>query len=333
MKNLIFITLIISIIAACNNTSQNQNGNNADAEKEVRSVKEISIEIEKTPTNPELYYRRAGIYYNEKYMDLALADIEQALALKADNPIYLFRKGRILFAMNKTIEASKMYEQAIAINPEFIEARIKLAELYFLVKEHKKANDQFNIILAKDNKNTEALFLKGMNYKDMGDTASAVQAFQKTYELDPNSYDAVMQLGILYAAAKNKSALDYYIAASRLSPKSPEPPYNAGVFLQQKGEYKKAIQMYQQALKADDGYYLAYYNAGIINFDVKQYTDAIKNFDAVVRINAGYADAYYMRGLCYEKLKNTEDARINYEYALEINPDYTFAKEALKRVR
>ncbi|MES2691213.1 MAG: tetratricopeptide repeat protein, partial [Bacteroidota bacterium] len=224
-------------------------------------------------------------------------------------------------------------KQAVAINPEFTEARMELAELYFLVKEHKKANDQFNIILAKDNKNSEALFLKGMNYKDMGDTASAVQAFQKTYELDANNYDAVMQLGILYAAAKNKSALDYYIAASRLNPKSAEPPYNAGVFLQQKGEYKKAVKMYQQALKADDGYYLAYYNAGIINVDIKQYSDAIENFDAVVRINGNYADAYYMRGYAYEKLKKPEDAKINYEYALEINPGYTFAKEALARLR
>lgn len=333
MKKLIFITLLISLIAACTGSTQPKSEEKQDAKEEVKSVQEISKEIEKNPTDAELYYRRAGIYYNEKYLDLALADVEQALVLKPDNSIYLFRKGRILYALNKTIEAAKIYEQTIAINPDFLEARLELAELYFLVKEHKKANDQFNIILAKDNKNTEALFLKGMNYKDMGDTASAVQAFQKTYELDANHYDAVMQLGLLYAAAKNKAALDYYITASRLNPKSAEPPYNAGVFLQLSGDLKKAIKMYQQALKADPSHYLAYYNAGIINFDVKQYEDAIANFDAVVRINAGYADAYYMRGYCYEKLKKREDARINYEYALEINPAYTFAKEGLARVK
>ncbi|MES2688813.1 MAG: hypothetical protein V4658_00330, partial [Bacteroidota bacterium] len=113
MKKLIFITLIISIITACNSSPQPGNETKADTKKEVKSVKEISVEIEKNPTDAELYYRRAGIYYNEKYLDLALADIEQALALKADNSIYLFRKGRILYALNKTIEASKIYEQAV----------------------------------------------------------------------------------------------------------------------------------------------------------------------------------------------------------------------------
>lgn len=332
MKNLIFINLALFLFASCNDQGT-AGKRDAGQKQEVRSVREISAEIEKDPTNAELYYRRAGIYFTDQYTEMALADIEQALALVPDNPVYLFLKGRILYAMNRTIDAAGAYEKAIEVKPDYEEARMKLAELYFLVKEHKKANDHLNVLLAANKGNVEALFIKGMNYKDMGDTAAAVQAFQRVYEIDTRNYDAVMQLGILYAAANNKTALDYYIAASRLDPKNPEPPYNAGVYLQQRGELKKAVKMYEQALKADRNYYQAYFNAGVINVDVQQYRDALANFDAVVRINPGFADAYYMRGYCHEKLKQYEDARINYEYALESDPENTLAREGLKRIR
>lgn len=330
MKKLIFITAILCVIAACGNSGSQKTETEKNEKQEPKSVMSISAEIEKDPTNAELYYRRAGAYYEDKYLDKALADIDQALVLSADNAIYLYLKGRILYGMNKTIDAAKAYERAIEVNPQFMDARLKLAELYYIVKEHKKANDLLNVVLAEDQQNLTALFFKGMNYKEMGDTTSAIQAFRKGYELDPNNYDAVMQLGILYAALKNKIALDYYIAASRIQPKNAEPPYNAGVFFQENRDYQRAVKMYEQALKADPDYYQAYYNAALINIEVGRYEDAIRNFNTVVRLQPEFAEAYYMRGFCYEKTGRNEDARINYEYAIDINPEYAQAREALK---
>lgn len=329
MKKLIFITAIIIVALACNDSS-NKQPEKKTAESQSKSAQAISAEIEKSPTNPELYYRRANVYFDEQYLDRALADIDEALVLAENNPLYLFLKGRILYAMNRTVDASKIYEQTIAIKPDFEDAQFKLAELYLVVKEHKKSVDLLNVILANNKLSTNALFLRGMNLKEMGDTAGAVQSFQRAYEIDASFYDAAMQLGILYAALGNKIALDYYLAAARINPKSAEPPYNAGVFLQKKGENKKAIVMYKQALKADDRFYLAYYNAGVIAARNGAYKQSIDQFNQVIRIEPGYTDAYYMRAVCYEALKNYEDAKLNYEQVLELDPEHKMAKTSLK---
>jgi tetratricopeptide (TPR) repeat protein len=333
MKKLIFITALIALLGACN--SNNDKASNKGQQQTItsKSVTEISAEIEKDATNPELYYRRANIYFEEKMLDAALADIEQSLVLSADQPLYLFMKGRILYAMNRTQDAATTYEKAIAVKPDFEEAQLKLAELYYIVKEHKKSIDLYNVILANNKTNTAALFFKGMNFKEIGDTASAIQTFQKTYEIDPNHYDAVMQLGNLYAGLKNKIALDYYVTASRLKPKSAEPPYSAGVFFQQNGDYKKAVKMYEQALKADEKYYQAYYNSALINMEIGRYSDAIVNLNTVVRLEPGFVDAYYMRGLCYEANKNKEDAIVNYQYTLELEPKHILAQKALAALK
>lgn len=334
MKKLIFITAIALQLWGCgqnNNTASKADEQTAAAPS--ASVAQISAEIEKAPTNAELYYKRAVIYFDESKLDMALADIDQAIGLSAENPLYHFFRGRILYAMNKTIEASKSYEKAITLRPDFTEAQLKLAELYYLVKEHKKSFDVLNAVLANDKQNTEALFYRGMNYKEVGDTNAAIAAFQKAYEYDAQYYEAVMQLANLFAVLENKSALDYYIAAARLQPKNPEPPYGAGVFLQKKKQYKKAIVMYEQALKADGKFYQAYYNAGLINMEINRVNDALSNFNTVVRLAPDFADAYYMRGLCYEVLKKKEDAKLNYEYALEINPEHPLAKPALAALK
>lgn len=331
MKKLIFITALFSLMASCGN---NKNSKPEKATETITaSEKTISAQIEADPTNPELYYRRSIVYLDEKYLEKAIADIDAAIALAADNPLYLYTKARILYAMNRTIDAAKFYEQTLAAKPDFEDAQLKLAELYLMVKEHQKAKNLLNTVLAKNPQNANAYFLKGMNLKELGDTAGAVQAFQKAYETDDKYYNAVMQLGILYAALKNKIALDYYVAAARLNPKNAEPPFNSGVFFQQQGDFKKAIKMYEQALKADPRFYLAYYNAGIIAAQSAKYKHAIDNFNQTIRVEAGYTDAYYMRGVCYEAINNKEDAIINYEYALELQPNHQQAKAALKNLR
>ncbi len=333
MKKLIFITASALIIAGCSPSDPAKKQAETNAQKEVKSAIAISDEIEKDPGNPELFYRRSNIYFNESYLDRAIADIDQALILAPNTPIYMFNKARILYAMNKTKEAAELYENVIKIKPDFIEAKVKLADLYYVVKEHKKSIDLLNVLLAENKANVDAYFLRGMNFKEMGDTASAISSFQKAYAIDDKNYDAVMQLASLYAAIKNKVALDYYVAGARIKPKSAEPPYGAGVFYQQQRDYKRAIKMYEQAVKADDRYFQAYYNAAIINMELNDFKTALDQLNMVVRIEQGFADAYYMRGLCYEQMKNKEDARLNYQYTLEINPKHKLASAALQTLK
>lgn len=333
MKKLIYITAVWLIFSACNGLDHRTESTSNDTLVNIKSVAEISALIDAEPTNAELYYRRASIYTESKYLDRALADIEQAIVLVPTNAIYWFYKAKIQYAMNRTIDASKSYEEAIKLNPEFTDAKLRLAELYFVVKEHKKSLDLYNSVLKTSPQDPIIHFFKGMNFKEIGDTASAIQAFQKAYELDAKYYDAAMQLGNLYAALNNKIALDYYIAASRIQPKNPEPPYSAGVYFQYRKEYAKAIGMYKQAVKADEKYYQAYYNAALINVEMGDYKQAITALNTVVRLEPGLVDAYYMRGLCYQTLKNKEDAKVNYEYALELDPSHQLAKGALAKLQ
>jgi len=67
-----------------------------------------------------------------------------------------------------------------------------------------------------------------------------------------------------------------------------------------KGQYDKAIEKYNEAIKAFAAPY-AFYNRGNAYYGKKDYANALLDYNKALKMNGNYAEAYYQRGL----LKNT----------------------------
>jgi tetratricopeptide (TPR) repeat protein len=332
---LIYITALVTGLGACNQQGTPPEKQQTGSDSTVvmsESVKAISNQIEADPENAELYYQRAKMYFNDKYLERAFIDIEDAIKFNAQNPLYYFTKGRILYAMNKTQEAAKSYESAIALKPDYEEAQMKLSELYNVVKEHQKSINLLNTLIAQNPANATFYCLKADNQRELKDTLKAIASYQKALELDGSYYDATMQLGLLLAAKKHRSAKEYFDAAIRISPKSAEAYFGRAYYYQQVGEFQKALFDYRKVIDIDPSNDKSYYNVGIINFDAGRYEEALRSWDICIQMNNNHLEAYYMRGLVHELRKRPKEAILNYKYALELNPNYALAKEGLARL-
>ncbi len=337
---LIYITALGICLYACGgNTSQTETiQKSADklAEDSTlannESVKALSNQIEADPENAELYYQRASVYFTNKYLERALLDMDDAIKYDAQNPLYHFFRGRVLYAMNKTQEAAKSYERAIVLKPDYEDAQMKLAELYYVVKEHTKSINLTNSLIAQRSTNAAAYCLRADNQRELKDTLRAIASYQKALEMDDRYYDAAMQLGLMLAAKKNKSAKDYFTTAIRINPRSAEAYFGRAYYYQQVGEFQKALFDYRKVIDIDPSSDKSYYNVGIINFDAQKYDEAIRSWDICIQMNNQNVNAYYMRGLVHEYRKKYKDALLNYQYTLELDPDHALAKEGLTRV-
>ncbi len=327
---LTFVILTASLVVSCNR--KNGSTNIVSDTISTASTKELSKQIERDASNPELYYQRSVVYFNEKSLNRSLTDIDQAIALNQTNPLYYYFKGKVLFAMNQTLKASDAFEMAIKLKPDYTEARLKAAELYYIVKSHQKSLAHLNAVIGIEPENANAFFLKGMNLKEMKDTAKALDAFQTAYEDDKNFYDAAIQLGLLYTAKKSKLALDYFNAAIRMNPKSDEAYFARAVYYQNNKQFTEALADYRKVISINPSNDIAYYNVGYINFDTKHFEEALRNWNICIQMNKNNVKAYYMRGLVHEINKEKTEARSNYQYALQIDPAYELAKEGLKRL-
>jgi tetratricopeptide (TPR) repeat protein len=336
MTRILFFIVVAILSAACGNnqpTTKTNDLTKVDSIAIKAGVVEVSGKIIENPTNAELYFERGKKYFDADFTERAEIDFRDACTLDSGNSNYFYMYARTCFSLNKTILAAQNYEKAILLDEDNLEAKTKLADLYYVTKEHVKSLNIANSILANNENYAYAHFIRGMNYKDLGDTAKAVLGFQKAIELDPNDYDSHIILARLLIAQRNKLALEYINAALKIKPNGAEAFFARATFWQSEKRYKMAITDYKRAISKNENYYECYYNVGYINFETGFLKEAIYNFDICTRMMNNYLPAYYMRGLCYELLKDKNNAKLNYEFVLNADPNYQLALLGMERLK
>lgn len=291
----------------------------------------INKRILDDPNNPDLYHERAKYHFRHtKDMEAALADMARVMKIDSTKAPYFLTLSDIYFTVNKTGNAKAALEKAIEVDPKNTDAMLKLAELHLYVRKHQESINYINMALKVDQYNSKAYFMKGMNYKEIGDTALAISSMETAVEQDPEYYAAYVQLGILHAAKKSPLAESYYNNALRVKPNSIEVLYNRAKFYQDMGNWNAAIQAYSELLKVDPTYKYAHFNLGVIHLvNLKVYDQALVHFNNAIQYDPKYKEAYYGRGTAYQSMGDVKKAGDDYRAALRIDPQYGPAIQAL----
>lgn len=107
---------------------------------------------------------------------------------------------------------------------------------------------------------------------------------------------------------------------------------NQGCFAFEDGDYDKAINQFEQVIKADSELEIAHYNLGCTFLEMKDYPKAINAFDEAVAINHNFKEAHYNLGLAQFRIKTFQSAKQDVEKALSIDPNYQLAQELLTEI-
>lgn len=158
-----------------------------------------------------------------------------------------------------------------------------------------------------------------------------------------------------------------FCATLRYQPKSSRVHYNLGNVYVLRGEYKRAIEKYKEALRLKPNYAvawnnlgLAYYRLGKINLAIPQYHQALnhqpklasahnnlglalgkkgkleaakKEYEKAIQYDANYADPHNGLGVYYAKERKWKKAIFHFQEALRIKPDLSDAANNLKRAK
>src|SRR5215468_9510702 len=100
-----------------------------------------------------------------------------------------------------------------------------------------------------------------------------------------------------YERGQYDRAIEDYNQAIRLNPNHANAFSNRGVAYGRKGDYDRAIENYDQAIRLNPKYINAFYNRGNAYRRKRDYDRAVQNYDQVIRLNPKHADAYSNRGL------------------------------------
>ena len=326
--SLFFIVLIIS----CGPTSEP--GKTAKSGDTLQiQIKAISEKIGATPSDGGLYNRRASLYLADHQNDKALNDINKAIQTDPRKPAYYITLSDIYLNMGKPDKCGEALKKAIELDPNSNETLLKYARLSLIIKEYKTAFVTINKCLKIDAFNPRAYFILGLTFLETGDTVAAVNEFKKTVDQDQNHYEALLELGELYAMKKDNLAAGYYQNALHIRPNDKVALYLLGMFYQDTRQFDQAVATYQALQKADSTYRNAPFNIGFIYMVyLKDFPKAVDYFSNAMKTDPGYYEALYNRGYAYELMGENKKAYDDYQKTLKIHPNYEKAVEGLNRL-
>ncbi|MCH2199599.1 MAG: tetratricopeptide repeat protein [Flavobacteriales bacterium] len=330
---------------ACNDPAEDQSSDQTSQEVETVAIDTVQVRLDSLnqriiadPVNADNYLERAHLYAEKGDVNRTLEDFSNALDADSTRDDVFFARGEYHYGRTDFELAVVDYQACVDLSPENTDCLLKLGEMQIHLQNYPKALEEINKALTVNEFLPFGYYMKGRIYKETGDTTLAASSYQTAIEVDPEYYDAYIEIGLLYASAKSDLAIEYYRTATEIKPQSIEAKYNLAYYLQSSGDrdanrYTQAFKQYKEILEIDPEFVPAYYNQGYIHLEYFQHYDsAITFFDQAADIYPAYYQAYYNRGLCYESLGNKQEALADYNRALSMQPDYTPAALAKGRV-
>lgn len=132
----------------------------------------------------------------EKY-DMALRVSDTAILIKDDARNHYYR-GLVYVRLNNDILGKKEFEKAISKEKTLVDARLALADLLIRNNNTDEAMNQINLILASDDKNTQAYIIRSQVYKKNLDYPNAINDVSKTILIDPSNPEYYLIRGKYY---------------------------------------------------------------------------------------------------------------------------------------
>ncbi|MCK5146777.1 tetratricopeptide repeat protein [bacterium] len=150
----------------------------------------------------ESKYQLANLYYSTKAYEKAITSYNDIVDNAGVASKYygesLSRAGICYDILGKPEEAQKIYETAIAQNPENMDLRYNLGRIFIRQDNWEKAVEMLEPVYNVNADNYENCLSYGVSLAGLGKFAEAVPVLKKATELDPTKHDAWFWLGTSY---------------------------------------------------------------------------------------------------------------------------------------
>jgi tetratricopeptide (TPR) repeat protein len=203
-----------------------------------------------------------------------------------------YNRGLILQTLQLLDEAVSSYDQAISLNPNYVQAH-----------------------------NNRGIVLHTLKHYDQ-----ALLSFKKTIALKPDLAEAYYNMGNnLKQLQRLDEALGYFDQAIALQPDFAAAHNNRGLTQLALRQFQPALESFDRTLALNPQYTEAYNNLGNVLQTVNRYAEAISSFNRAIALLPDAAPAYNNRGKALQDTQQFQAAEADFRYAIALQPDYAGA--------
>lgn len=234
--------------------------------------------------------------------------------------LYLLRGNIYFYDLNQFFQAVEEYSRAIELAPKFSGGFFNRGQSYFGLSRFSKALSDFEEVLVLEPGSHSAFFWKILLLGKLGRNEEAVDLARKEVEKHPGQhYVQHAYASALATANKWFLALDHCKKANRLKRNS-GCLVLLGIIKRNIGRLEEALQHWDEAVKLQNDWFLAYFNRAVGFHLTKQYEKAFQDYSKCIALNPYYAVAYYQRSIIQSALKNDKGMLSDLCKAIELLP-------------
>lgn len=289
-----------------------------DAEKFLRAATQL-----KPSSQPERGYKRAWLALGQLLAkgdpDAAIEAFQHAALADSKDPEPHLLAGSLLERKQRTPEAEKEYEQALAMNPNSANAMAALTNLY--MQQHRFSDAESllrKLVILRPNDASTHLQL-GRMLAISGKNDEAVAEMEAGLKLDPSDGKAQRDLADFYAdGGKYDEAERLYTTLLTASPKDSSLHYGLGRCLLKQKKFAAAEQELKQAVALQPDLGAAYGDLAVAADGNKDYPLAIQAADLRAKYLPEIPMSYFLRATAYDHLRDTKQAAKYYHQFLSV---------------
>ncbi len=229
-----------------------------------------------------------------------------------------YRRGRDFVAGGKIDTAIAEWKKAIADSPNYTQAHLSLAEVYFNQRRYSAAIEFYTKAGQLDLDNPQIFYNLGNAYQRLAQLDQAVVAYQRALQIDPAFVHAYANMGNAFfemerfddAIAAYQDALQkdpnlvivqssirtvqevkagkYSMEAYRL--------WKSGLDSLNTGDIETAVQRWKEATRTSPRYAQAHESLGWAYFNLGQYDESIREYQTALQIRPSPEAQQYLEG-------------------------------------
>ncbi len=190
-----------------------------------------------------------------------------------------------------------------------------------------EAEQAYNRILATQPDHFDSLHLLGIVYHRRGDHAQALRHIDLALKINPNNIPALNNRGIALRELKHfEEAVANYDRALELWPDYAEALLGRANALRELQRFEEALASYDRTLRLRPDWVDAHANRGNVLHALGRFKEAMASHDHALALQPDLAEAHTNRGSTLHELKWFDEALASHDRALELRPDYAEAR-------
>ncbi len=288
-----------------------------------RTYQEI---LRRRPDHFDALYLSGVIALQTRKTTLGIELFDKAIALKPDFVEAYNNRGAALASLGRFDEALSNYDQAIALKPDHAGAHHNRGAALAALGRFAAALASYDNALVFNPDSAETHTSRGAALASLGQPDAALSSCDMAISLKPDYAPAHYNRGnALRDLGRPSDALLSYDLAIALNPNFAEAHNSRGAALADLGRLEEALSSNERAISLRPNSAEAYNNHGATMAELGRFEEALPRYERAIALKPDYAEAYKNRGAALAALGRLEDALSSSDRAISLRPDYADA--------